>query len=195
MKILPLILPAVLLVSCGADKRVADGLGTSSSAERKAMRERFAPGVDKPDDKGNYGGSVRKQFNLGTDRKSPYFNSASSMPQKYQAGDFAKNGWKGKTAYPKQAYTGNTDGSRFQTPARAQGVDASEAGTLARIPGTYATGDFTTGKAREARQGAVRTPEANETAGGRGNLPEPEVIGWQQMRQLNMEETRGILGR
>jgi hypothetical protein len=193
MRNLLILLPVFLVVSCASDKQSA----APASTGRKTMNERFnsGPSTITQNSKGEYPDEVRKEFALEGGRQSSYFNGESSIPKTYKAGEYAKTTWWGKKEYTRQAYAGDTDGSRFQTTARDQGAAAREANTAARMPDPYSTGTYQTGAAREAGVGRYPAPTNAQIEARRQAYPEPEVVGWKQLRAIDMKTTRSILGR
>jgi len=127
--------------------------------------------------------------------KSSTSTDTSDMGKTYKAGAFSKQQWWGGKTYDTQAYQGTPDGSRFQTAARDQGRSARETGSAADIPGPYQTGNYQTGKAREASGKQLGKPLDAATANRRETFPEPEVQGWEEQRRLDLSTTKGILGR
>lgn len=193
MRDLLLLLPIFLVASCASDKKTA----ASAPPERKSMEERFTSGprTISKNSKGDYPDEVKKEFAMTEGRESPYFKSQSNLVKTYKTGEYAKTTWWGKKEYERKAYTGNTDGSRFQTTARDQGVTAREANTAAPLPGPYQTGTYQTNAAREAGKNPYRTHSDAETAARRSTYQEPEVMGWKQYRAMDIKTTRSILGR
>jgi hypothetical protein len=192
MRNLFVLLPIFLVASCASDKAAAP-----ASTGRKTMNERFnsGPRTITRDANGEYPDEVNKEFAVESGRQSAYFNGKSNAPKTYQTGEYAKTTWWGKTEYARQPYPGNTDGSRFQTTARDQGVNAREANSTARLPEPYPTGRYATNAAREAGKSPYATPSQAETEASRKVYPEPEVMGWKQLRAIDMKTTRSILGR
>jgi hypothetical protein len=186
------LLPIFLVASCASDKGAAP-----ASTGRKTMNERFnsGPHTITRDSKGEYPDEAKKEFALEGGRQSAYFNGKSNAPKAYQTGEYAKTSWWGKTEYGRQPYSGTTDGSRFQTTARDQGLAAREANSAARIPDPYPAGRYATNAAREAGKAPYDTPSHAEIEARRRAYPEPEVMGWKQLRAIDMKTTRSILGR
>ena len=186
-----LLLPVFLVFSCAADKQS----DASATPERRSMNQRFRGKTITQDKDGNWPDEVKKEYAMDGDRKSPYFKDKADVPKAYQTGEYAKTSWWGKKEVERQSYTGMTDGSRFKTAARDQGKGAREANTAAKVPDPYQTGTYQTGSARETGVGKLARPADAETENRRGNLDEPEVMGWKQYRALNVNDTKRILGR
>lgn len=191
MRHLLILLPIFAVASCATDKQAA----APTSTERKSMEERFNGATITQNSKGEYPDEVKKEFALEGGRESAYFKDKSNLAKPYQTGEYAKTTWWGKKEYERKPYSGNTDGSRFQTTARDQGVTAREANTAARLPDPYKTGTYQTNAARETGKAPYRTATDPETAARRNAYPEPEVMGWKQYRAMDIKTTRSILGR
>jgi hypothetical protein len=189
-----LLLPVFLVVSCAADKKTTAATAAGST-ERPTMDQRFRGKTITQNSKGEWPAEVKKEFLSDDNRQTAYFKEKSDIPKAYKTGEYAKTSWWGKKEVERKAYAGKTDGSRFQTAARDQGVNAREADTRASVPGPYQTGNYQTGNARESTMDKVAKPADAYTENRRGNLEEPEVMGWKQLRALDIKGTRSILGR
>jgi hypothetical protein len=192
MRKLLILLPIFLGASCASDKETA----APASTGRKSMEERFnsGPRTIAKDKNGEYPADVKKEFSLDGGRESAYFKGKSDMAKTYKTGEYAKTTWWGKKDYGRKPYEGNTDASRFQTAARDQGVTAREASNAARLPGPYQTGTYQTNAAREAGKDPYKT-SADAEIEGKHAYPEQDVIGWKQLRAMDIKTTRSILGR
>lgn len=193
MRFFLLFIPCVFAASC-AQKEEA---GNTKTYAQMTMSERINSKQGFKDKKGNWTPEVAGMKLYEDQRESPYFSGDANTPARYQTGDFAKKKWWGGSTYETQAYGGNTDGSRFQTPARDQGTVSREASQTAAIAGPYQTGAYQTGSARETGR-TVGTGANTQVEQRRESLPEPEVITgreWQQQRNLDMRTTRGMVGR
>ena len=170
---------------------------TTTSSSPKTMSQKFNGPAIKQNANGEWPDDVKKFSAFDSNRKSPYFNEKSSLAKPYKTGEYAKTEWTGnKKDLPKQAYTGNTDGSRFHTSSRIQPDDAHESGNAAvAIPGDYKTGTYKTSTAREAGAKPIAKPSNAIVDQRRRVFPEPEVSSWKQQRALDVKATKSILGR
>lgn len=182
------LLPVLCLLSCAADKKS----DPSASTAPKSMNERFSGSSIKQDANGQWPADAKKEYAMGSDQKSAAFAGKSTMPKAYQPGEYAKTSWWGKSSYQTQPYSGKKDAAQYQKAARDQGVSANEAGTAAAVPSPYQTGDYRTGSAHEA--GAKPVASTTSVDSGRA-YPEQDVMGWKQMRALDVKATKSILGR
>jgi hypothetical protein len=194
MRNLLLLLPVFLVMSCAADKKTATSAGADST-ERPTMDQRFRGKTITQNSKGEWPDEVKKEFLADSKRQTAYFKEKSDIPKAYKTGEYAKTSWWGKKEVERKSYGGKTDGSRFQTAARDQGKAARENNTAAPVPGPYQTGNYQTGSARETTMDKVAKPADADTENRRGEMAEPEVMGWKQMRALDIKGTRSILGR
>lgn len=179
------LLPIFCLLSCAADKE-------TTSAEPKSMSQRFNGESIKQDANGQWPADVKKEYAMAANKQSPFVTSEATLPKAYQTGEYAKTTWWGKSAYQTQPYAGKKDATQYQKSARDQGVSAREAGSAAAVPGPYQTGTYRTGKAHEA--GAKPIAKTTTVDSGRA-YPEQDVMGWKQMRALDVKATKSILGR
>ena len=135
------------------------------------------------------------------DRRSEFESQSDSNYAKkdykktdYKTGDYAKKSWWGNKDYAAKPYAGNTDGSRFQTKSKLQGQGAREAGTNAKIPDNYKTGDYATGAANEAGATPIKKGSNDQIENRQETFQQPEIIDWREQRKLTMDESKGILG-
>ena len=185
------LIPCLLVVSCATEKE-----DNVVPIKAQTMEQRFGGGKTiKQDASGNWSADVKATSLPENNRQSAYFTGDSNLPKTYKAGEYAKNSWWGGKSYPREPYGGNTDGSRFQTAARAQGKGAREAKVAADSPGPYQAGAYQTGSAREASGKRFGKPVDAQTANRREDFPEPDVAGWKEQRRMNIQETKSILGR
>lgn len=183
------LLPLLFLASCAADKK------ETATPPRKSLTERMS-------ENNGYKQDAEGNWKPQTDRRSPYENKGATYDSKksfqkkdYKAGDYAKKSWWGNKEYGRKAYTGNTDGSRFQKSSALQGQNAREADDKARIRGAYKTGDYATGTAREAGNKAIDKPSNAIVESRQKVFQAPEIIDWKEQRNLSLDQSKGILGR
>lgn len=186
-------LAACALVSCAKD--VASRKDPATPAPRKTLSQRLDENNGYTQDAdGNWVPRNNKRSSFENQGQSPYFQGSYDK-KAYKTGEYRKKAWWGNKDYGRQAYAGNTDGSRFQKPSRLDGQGAREAGQDARIPRTYETDGFATGSAREAGQSSLAKPSDAETDVRRRVYQAPPVIDWREQRALSLEQSKGILGR
>lgn len=113
----------------------------------------------------------------------------------YQTRTLERKSWWGNQSYQTQSYQGKTDGSRFQQPFSEAGQSAREAGRDAGLQRPYATNTYTTHAAREASSQRLSRPADAETQERRETFTPPEIIDWQEQRQMDIQQSKSILGR
>ena len=181
-----LLLTALLPVSCADNK--------SLPPEHKSLSQRLdQKNGYKQDSHGNWVPQIDQRSQFESKGQSPYFQGKYDK-KTYQTGSYGKKSWWGNKDFGLKPYAGNTDGSHFQKNSRYSQQGARESGTPANLPGTYQTGTYATGSAREAsRQGILRKTDAL-TESRRNSYQKPEIIDWQEQRNLSVEQSKGILG-
>jgi hypothetical protein len=182
---------AVLLVSCGSDSKPQ---ATPSSPPKSLSQRLNESGGYKQDSEGNWKPTSDKRSAF-EGQGATYDSQKSYRKETYKTGDYTKKSWWGNKEYDRQPYTGNTDGSRFQTTSGLQGKGAREANTSARIPDPYETGTYQTNSAREAGNAAIQKPSNDLIDNRQKVFQQPEIIDWREQRSLSMEQSKGILGR
>jgi hypothetical protein len=199
-------LPALRLASLALATWLLGACGSSSSDPAKtrsatptpapaSMTQRLMEdGGFQRDEEGNWNPQSNRRSSFEGKRETTHFQARQDK-KSYQAGDFKKSAFWGKTEYPGKTYDGQTDGSRFATRSREQGKTPRENATRAQIPGSYQTDQIPTTAARETRTDAVRSGESLYVESNRGGVEDPVVIDWREQRALNVEQTKGILGR
>ncbi len=184
----------LLLAACAADKDKATTTATPAPARKKLSERMNESNGYKQDDKGNWVPKIDRRSEFESKGQSNYAGK-SFKKQEYKTGDYAKKSWWGNKEYVPKAYAGNTDGSRFKTPSALQGKGAREAGSQARIPGNYKTGDYATNAAREAGATPIVTGSNTLIENQRKGFQQPDVIDYREQRSLSMDQSKGILGR
>ncbi|MEO6477242.1 hypothetical protein [Luteolibacter sp.] len=193
-------LPLILLASCGtsSDKNKSSAASSSGPAH-VPFSQRIGSGGGR--DPNSYQKDSAGKYYIKEEKRSPYeskgeasFASKSYKKEEYKAGDYAKKSWWGNKEYDRKAYSGNTDASRFQTPSNLDGKGAREAGNQADIPDKYKTGGYATGDAREST--AAQIPKGTSAAieNRKDSYEQPEIIGWKEQRNLNVDQAKSILG-
>ena len=191
MKVLRLIaLLPWLLASCASDKDQK----TAAAPARKSLNQRMSESNGyKQDAKGNWVPQNDRRSEFESQSDSNYASKAYKK-QEYKTGDYAKKSWWGNKDYAAKKYAGNTDGSRFQTKSKLQDKGAREAGTNAKIPDNYKTGDYATGAAREAGTTPVKKGPNDQIENARKTFQAPEIIDWREQRNMTQDQAKGILG-
>lgn len=188
-----------LLASCASDKDQKTAATPQSSGGRERSVDEWVQETSrdngmKQDANGNLIPKSDKRSSFESKGESNYASKAYQKKD-YKTGDYAKKSWWGNKDYAAKEYAGNTDGSRFQTTSALQGQGAREAGSNAKIPDNYKTGDYTTGAAREAGTTPVKKGPNDQIENARKTFQVPEIIDWREQRSLSMDQSKGILGR
>jgi hypothetical protein len=184
--------PVILSASCASD---SGNTNSAATAPRKSFTERMTEDNGyKQDSEGNWKPRSDKRSSFESQSESN-FAGKDYKKQEYKAGDYAKKSWWGGKEYERQAYAGNTDGSRFQKNSDLQGKGARETATTLDTPDAYATNSYTTGAAREANAAAIKKTSNDEIENRRKVFDQPEIIGWREQRAMSMEQSKGLLGR
>jgi len=184
---------AGLLASCGTG---GDGTSDASSAAGLSLSQRLSQDQGfARDSAGNWVPRSDKRSQYDT-HSAANLNSRNRVnPGRYEPGEFRKSEWTRTTSNAPQGYQGDTDGSRFQSTAAAQGQSARQSGSRARTPGKYRTGTFDTGASREDGAARLDRPGDANTRSRRENYVEPEIIDWREQRKLSIGESRSLLAR
>lgn len=186
-----LLVVSLALVSCAGEAERDPARPT----EHKSFSERLNESNGyKQDPTGNWVPKTDKRSSFEDVAPSPYFTGKQEKKE-FKTGEYRKKSWWGNRDFKMDPYQGNTDGSRFQTPARQQGVTAVENRNAADLPGAYVTGGYETGAAREAAVDGVSRVTDAETAARRRVYQAPEVINWREQRPITREQTKSLLGR
>lgn len=184
----------ILLASCASDP-ASKKSAASSAPSRKTMSERMSEdGGYKQDSEGNWKAQSDKRSPFESQGETSYAKK-DFKKQEYKAGDFDKKSWWGNKEYDRQAYGGNTDGSRFQKASAQQGKSARETNNAVDIPDSYKTGNYATTAAREAGASGIKKTSNDLIDNRQKVFEQPEVLGWREQRAMSMEQSKGILGR
>jgi len=185
----PILLGGLLSASCGSDQ------STPATPELKPLSQRL-------EEKHGYGKDAEGNWVPRSDKRSSFENQGEAAyfqkkfkKQEFKTGDYAKKSWWGNKDYDRKPYTGNTDGSEFKTSSTLQGQGAHEAGSTAKIPGTYQTENYATGAASESSNKPINKPSNTGIENNRETFQQPEIIDWREQRSLSVDQSRGILGR
>lgn len=190
---IPLLI-CLLAASCASDKDSA-----SAPAAHKGLSQRLSEsGGYKADADGNWKPRDNKRSSFESEGASRYStDNTNNYGRKdgYKTGEYAKKSWWGNKNYDSQAYSGNTDGSRFRKDSDLGGKGARESGGAADVPDPYQTGNYATSSAREQSKNRLDKPSDAETNVRRRVFQQPDVIDWREQRTLSLEQSKGILGR
>lgn len=188
----------MVLAFCALNGACADTASDDAKpavAEHKGLQERLSEGGGyKQDANGQWVPKSDKRSSFESQGESPYFKGKIQAEQ-YKTGDFAKKSWWGSKDYGTKEYGGSTDGSRFRTKARQDGMAALDDGKNARESGIFETNTLDNKSARESGASPVERTVDAETESRRGVYKAPSVIDWREQRSMSMEQSKGILGR
>lgn len=116
--------------------------------------------------------------------------------QEFSSKRYDKKAFWGKKDYAKTVYSGNTDGSRFQTRSREAGKGAQENVLNSSDSGRrFATNEHTTGAARETSTTGIQAVSDTDTDNRRRAYKQPKVVGWKNQHGLQIDDTKDMLGR
>lgn len=182
----------VMLASC-ADQQADPSKPVV--AERKGLQERLSEsGGYKQNENGEWVPKSDKRSPYDSQGDSPYFKGKVKTEQ-YKTGEYTKKSWWGSKDYGTKSYAGNTDGSKFQTKARQDGQVSRDSGKTARTTDPFKTSTLPRESARESGNAAIKRPTNAAVESRRSTYKAPSVIDWKEQRSMNMDQSRGILGR
>ena len=189
----PLTAACALIVSCAGEK--VDN-SKPTQAERPGLQERLSENAGyKQNEKGEWVPKIDKRSSYESQRDTPYFKDKLEPMERYKTGDYAKKSWWGSKEYGKKSYEGNTDGSRFQKQAQQDGQVARYDGQAARSSDPFKTNTLPRESALESRNPAIDRPTNALIESQRKTYKAPSVIDWKEQRSLNLDQSKGILGR
>jgi len=183
---------AVLCVSCASQKTVTNS------------RARATSGLDKYNSNYEYKKDENGLMRATSTKRSQYdinqtvnYRGRDYSGKRYNTKDFRKNRWGGKDRYQVSAYNGNIDGSRFQhAPVTVdQGARSSKNyGNYRKVD--YRTGQYSTVAAYEGSARQIRTKKSGYAYRQEvQNRKRPPVLSREQHAQMNIQQTRALLGR
>ena len=154
--------------------------------------ERFSVGKDKD------GNPVMKSdLRSGFEGKQSHMASSRDFSGKdYQKKSYARKRWGGNTTYERKKYGGNTDASRYKMEPWFVQKQAGEAATRANADGkAYTVNPY--GKSTAREQGATRLEHDSdaETDLRRRVYKQPDIIDWEEQKDLSVQDTNRLLGR
>lgn len=172
-------------------------LAMSENEGRAALEKKFAMDPRDPTavtygEDGTVTGGRRSQF----EGKQQIAFGGDWNGKSYQKPEYEKTWWGGKRK-AKQSYVNNQDGNRFRAESLMMGRSAPQAGKQSNLDGrSAATGGYQAGAARESGGKSVPRPSDARTDWLRSTAVQPKIIGYkEQQQQLEMEETKRLLGR
>jgi hypothetical protein len=180
-----------LLVSCGSDSKPDKAAPAPRKSFSQRMDEKNSYQVDGD---GNWTPTNDRRSSFESQGASPYFKGKYDK-KAYKTEEYTKKSWWGNKDYGHKSYEGDTDGSRFQQTSRFQGQGANEASTDSNLPKTYQTDSYATKAAHEAGLKSLDRPSDPNVENRRDTYVPPEIIDWRQQRSMDLNQSRGILGR
>ena len=132
------LLVALLSASCAGEKADPSRPTAETGATQGSIAKFMGSGGYAQDSEGNWIAKSDKRSQYDSNRESAYFKGKVET-DRYKTGEYKKKSWLGGKDYGKQEYSGNTDGSRFQTKARQDGQKSRDAGKSARVAGPFET--------------------------------------------------------
>ena len=169
-------------------------LALSESAGAAALDKRFTTDrttVTYGED-GTVTGGKRSQF----EGKKQVAFGGDWDGKSYQKPEYQKTWWGGKKKSSTKQFVNNQDGSRFRADSLMMGRSAPQAGQRSAYDGKSAgTGGYHTGTARETGREAVPRSSGAGNDWLRGTEVQPRIIGYKQQQNMEIEETKKLLGR
>lgn len=184
---------SLLLIGC-ANK--TDGDVDVQASRPTDLESRYAESSGfKTDADGNLISSKSdKRSSFERQRETPYFKG-SIEKKEYKTGDYEKKSWWGKKTYDVGEYEGDTDGSRFKTPAKSYGKGELYADKRVDKGDPYKTQTLEYQRAVESNEDDIKKPRNDYAESRRRSYVQPSVIDWKEQRKMSMEQSRSILGR
>lgn len=194
MKLSSPLLLTILVTTVASCSQKVEPTASSGAPRRLSERINEKSGFVQ-DDEGNWKPRINRRSSFESQGESPYFKGDYAKKE-YKAAEYTKKSWWGSKTYENKAYQGNTDGSHFAKASRFNDNKARDGSKLAREGGNaYETGDYATGTANETSKKRIDRPSDAETDFRRRVFTPPQVIDWESQRNLNLQQTKSILGR
>ena len=185
---------AVLCVSCGSQRKV-----TNSKVRATAGLDKYNSNYEYTKDANGLQrvtSNSRSQYDKG---KSASIGARGYNGKNYGKQSYRKKRWGGNDSYDVSQYGGKTDGSRFQHAPLTVSRDGKSSQSYGSYNkrGGYRTGQYATSGAYEQRAQAARTKQSDyaATRGNGGKRAKAPVMSKQQYAEINIKQTRGLLGR
>ena len=186
-------LVAVLLAGCASEEEPSTT--TVRRSYKDPLLDRYASNFDYQ--KGEDGSTK-----VVSDRRSSFEGARATAFDKgfqgksYQGKEVEKAPWWGRKGYEAQVWNGGKSAGEAGKKSWFGSKIPAEAGRVARASGqAYGTKNYGTGAAWEQGTKRLAKPRDALTENRRADYPEFEVIGWEEQRRMEVEQTRGILGR
>ena len=186
-------LTVIFLTSCGGGSS-PEKLSTTTPPRMTMSQRMDEKSGYKRDSNGNWEPQNDKRSPFESQGQDPNFAGKNFKAKAYKTGDYAKKSWWGNKEYDRKAYAGNTDAGRFQKASDLQGKGAREANTTADIPNRYKTGSYATNAAREASTRDIKKLSNDPIENRKKTFQQPEIIDWQEQRNLSLDQSKEILG-
>jgi len=182
----------LLLVGCASEEPKTTTVRKSFS---DPLLDRYASNYDYK--KGTDGSTkvVSKKRSQFEGSQASGFNK-SFQGKNLQVNEVEKAPWWGRKGYEKQVWDGGKAANEGSKRSRFGSRKSTLAGRSARGAGkSYGTGGYKTGAAYEQGTSRLGKPQDAITENRRADYPDPVIIGWEKKREMDMRQTKGILGR
>lgn len=216
-KPLPLIaaLPVLWLAACahgttgskpGASTAAAPTAGAESTEQTKAVRIKTGAVGDNDEGKilAKYGSYYNGAKSAGDHKMAAGFGKedANFANKSFNTKPFQKKSFWGDKEYAKKVYGGDTDGSRFMKDSKFGDKSAREGGMAAKDAdrqfGIHDNNLFAGKSARETSKANIANKSDSQVDHRRqvGNaFSDPDIIDWKAQRDINVQQTKSLLGR
>lgn len=182
----------LLLVGCASDEPTVTTVRKSFS---DPLLDRYASNYDYQKGEDGSRQVVSKKRSQFEGSRADGFNK-SFQGKNVQVNQVEKTPWWGRKGYEKQVWEGGKSASEGGKRSWFGSRKSTLAGRSARGAGkSYQTGSYATGAAYEQGSNRIDRRRDTLTENRRADYPQPEIIGWEKKRDLDMQQTRGILGR
>lgn len=201
MKFFVQLLCLCCLASCSQDAEpsLSSIIAASTEArEGEKLERKFksqAASGFKQDKKGNWvtDTSKRSQFEASGENTMA---GKSFQGKSFQKSESIAPSYWSKSAYPKNPYTGNTDASGLKKSSTAQGVFARETGVYSNNHGkNLPTNRLGSPAAIEQNTNPINRINDARTTNRRNFQNDHFIMDAKQMRDLNIQQTKAMMGR
>lgn len=190
--IIPWLLLSCLMVgACGPGSDAATAAGAAPKPLSQRIQEKQGYQVDA---QGNWKPVNNRRSGFESQGRSAESNRQVEK-KAYQTRSYEKTSWWGERNFQTQAYPLRQDADRFQQPFSRAGQSAREAGRDAGLNRVHPTNPYATRAAREAGTARLARPADAETEQRRHGVDPPEIIDWREQRQMDIQQSKSILGR
>lgn len=147
------------------------------------------------DKKGNWVTDTSKRSQFESGGRSNMAGKSFQGKQFYKSEAIAPSYWS-QSAYPKTAYSGNTDASSLKKSNASQGIFAREAGAYSSNNGKNVQSNrLGSPAAIEERKNQINRVNDARTSNRRNYENDLFIMDAQQMRDLNIQQTKAMMGR